>query len=190
MSKEQKLTVYIFLGLSLVSIFIFIFFKNENKTYLDFISIWGSFASLSAFVFLFFQIKSQKVLTEESNNTIKETKDLLIKLFSISDISKGTKIVEQAQTFLRLSKFESALLRLKDLKEILIYIKHYNTKENLINLDEYADHVSNISIDLLNINDKIIGKKSTINVSKIISNLEEVSTFISDFELKIKDNDS
>jgi hypothetical protein len=190
MSREQRITVYIFLGLSVLSVIIFTLFKNEKSTYLDFISVWGSFASLSAFVFLFFQIQSQKSINEESNRAIKETKNLLIKLFSISDISKGTKIVEQAQTFLRLNKFESALLRLKDLKEILIYIKHYNTKKNLINLNEYADHVSNISIDLLNINDKIIGKKSTINVSKVISNLEEISTFISDFELKIKDNDS
>ena len=190
MNKEQKLVVFVFLVLSLISLSIFLWAKKDSDSYLSFVSVWGSFASISAIIILFFQLRIQQKLAEDIEEKVNDTKKFLVKIFSISDVSKGPKVAEQAQTFLRVEKFESALLRLKDLKEILIYIWHYSEKEGILDEGDYNDHISNITVDLSNINDMVIGKKAKINTSKIIHNLEEVSTFISDFELKIKDHDS
>jgi hypothetical protein len=187
-SKEQKISIIIFVILSALASFVFYLYKRTDDSVFDFLSVWGSFASLFAFVFLYFAARTQLQLTRDIDSKLLATEQLLTKLFSIADISKGPKIAEQAQIFLRSEKYESALLRVKDLKEVLIQINHYNETYSRVNIENYLTHISNIGIDLSNINDQIIGKKNNINRTKIIKNLEEVSSFISDFELKIKNN--
>ena len=190
MSREQKLTVIIFLVLTLIAIILFVNFRSQKDSYFDFISVWGSAASIGGFIFLFFQVKSQQALTKEVNQKIEDTKNLLTRIASISDISKGTKIAEQAQDFLKVQKFELASLRLKDLREILIQMRNYDEKHEVIKYGDsiHSRHISNINIDLNNIHDYLLKKKSSINEVQIIHNLEEVGTFITEFEIKIKDH--
>ena len=96
------------------------------------------------------------------------------------------KIVDEIQNSLRSNKNEVALIRMKDLKYILIQIKHNKALEIYTSNDEYSDLLVDLSIDISNLSDNIFRPHKNINVTKVNLNLEKISTKFSELENKLK----
>ena len=57
---------------------------------------------------------------------------------------------------------------------------------NLRKKNEYEDSIIDLSIDINNISDSLLKTKKTVNYLKVNSNLEGLSTKISELENKLK----
>jgi hypothetical protein len=80
---------------------------------------------------------------------------------------------------------------MKDLKHILIQIKHHNNLKTLTDTEEYKESLIDISININNLSEQITGAKPNVNKSRIISDLESIESQLSEFEglLKFGNND-
>jgi hypothetical protein len=75
---------------------------------------------------------------------------------------------------------------MKDLKYILIQVKHNKDLEKYTNNEEYSNLLVDLSIDISNLSDNIFKPQKTINITKVNSNLENISTKFSELENKLK----
>jgi hypothetical protein len=187
--KLKNYTFWIILGGILISAILFYILHVENK--LDIISgigVVGSIASLVGILIAYLQILSVKRITESTNLAIDTTLNELMKSFSISDLSKAIKLIQEIQSLIRAEKQESALLRMQDLKSILIQIKHIKILDGKYESEDYKSLNTNLNIDISNINLFLIKQKTGISFPKICENLELITTFFTELENNLKYN--
>lgn len=132
------------------------------------------------------QILSLKKSSEETKLAVIESLNRIDQILSVSELSKANKIIQEIQTSNSNSKHEISLLRMRDLKNILIQIKYNKDLNDYTETGLYNQNITDLSIDINNLNDLIIGKKKGINSSKLNSNLEDLATTLSEFENKLK----
>jgi len=107
-------------------------------------------------------------------------------VLSISEISKASKVIQEIQTSILHEKSELALIRMKDLKQILIQVKYNRDLTEYTSINSYIQHITDLSIDINNVNDLLLGKKTGVNFSKVNQNLESLATVLIEFENKLK----
>gem|GEM_PF-1568088 len=185
--KIKSASIVLLLICIAISVVLLLILHWSNKLDLvNGIGIVGSIASLTGIIIAYIQIVSVKKITESTNLAINKTLNELLKSFSISDLSRAIKLVQEVQNFIRLEKIESALLRMQDLKSILIQIRHVEVLNDKYENEEYREIMTNLNIDISNINMILIKQKNGINNVKLCENLELVSTFFSELESKLK----
>lgn len=191
LNKNQVKALFGLIGVTLISYVIYRNLDKELRNVINFLSLFGTGASLYGIWLAFLSIQSIKETTESTNIAIKTSLIRVNQLLSVSDISKAAKIVQEIQTSLLSEKLEVALIRMKDLKHILIQIKYNQNLEEFTSKALYQENIKTISIDINNLSDFLLRKKTGVNFSKINQNLEEFSTVLVDFENKLKflDND-
>lgn len=183
--------LYYFIGLIVITILFFSFFEEVEITKINYISIFGTFTSIYGLIVAYLQILSVKKTSELMKNEVEKANKNTIKIISISDLSKAIKLVQEIQQYLLSDKTESAVIRLKDLKSILINLKYNDQLKFFTDKKDYKDSLGNISINITNLNNELLKIKSEISKSKIISDLEKVESQLGEFEghLKFKKND-
>lgn len=169
----------------LIIVILYYNLPQENKNVINFISIFGTFLSFFGIVFSFLQLYNIKEINAQTQAEVNKSINKINDILSISELSKAIKIIQEIQQYLHSDKKELSLLRMKDLKQILIQIQ-YNGKLELANNEEFNQYIVDLSIDINNISDNLLNEKKRVEVSKIISNLEEVSTILSKFENNLK----
>ena len=178
------------IGLFIVS-FIFYFLLETQKNLINYITFSGTYSSLFGIMLAYTQIISVKETTENTKEKVEESNKRTIKILSVSELSKAIKLVHEIQNYLFADKSESAIIRLKDLKSILIQIKFNTELEKLTKTETYKESLADISINMTNLTQHLIGSKSGINKTKIISDLEIIENHLGEFEghLKFGNND-
>ncbi|MFH6963575.1 hypothetical protein ACHRVK_14365 [Flavobacterium plurextorum] len=187
LSDNQKNSIIIFIiGLGLTISLFYYFLEVKNRTILNFLSLFGTFTSLYGLWLAYEQILSLKKSSEETKNAVIDSLKKIDQILSVSELSKANKIIQEIQTSNSNSKHELSLLRMRDLKNILIQIKYNKDLNSYTETGLYIQNIADLSIDINNLNDLIIGKKKGINSSKLNSNLEHLATTLSEFENKLK----
>jgi hypothetical protein len=181
MTKEQKNIIYWFAGVSILLVTFSLLFKEYSEYFLSILSIFGAVGSVVGLFFVLKQVYHQGQITEELQKKVDETKTLVKKFSSVADLSKGTKLVGETQTLINNEKYESSILRLRDIKEILISVKHIDGTSRKNKIGEYIVLVEK---DLNNIH-YYIHRDRSLKREVIISNLEEISTLLQDVQQKI-----
>lgn len=170
-----------------ILIFALIFnFKEADKTVPNYATVIGTIGSIIGLAIAYVNIVSLKQSSIELSKKIDGSIKKVNQLNSISEISKAIKTNQEIQIFIRNGKIESAHLRLLDLKIMLL---HFNSDEYLNELtshNTYVELVVNFGIDLNSINDLFINPKRKVDFGKITNNLEELSTYLTQFETRIK----
>ncbi len=185
--KNFKNSTILFFSVGLLIIVILYYnLPSDVRNIINFISIFGTFFSLFGIILAFLQLESIKQINTKTNKDVKISLNKINDVLSISEISKAIKIIQEIQSYLHYQKSELCLLRMKDLKQILIQIKHNNYLNDFTNNEDYEKYIVDLSIDINNISDNIFKPNRPVNFSKINSNLEDVSTKLSDFENKLK----
>jgi hypothetical protein len=186
LSDSQKKTILVF-GLGTIAVLcLFYFLESKDKTLVNFFTLFGTFASLFGLWLAYMQILSLKISNDATKLAVDKSLNRINQVLSVSELSKANKIIQEIQSSNINNKHELSLLRMKDLKHILIQIK-FNTELNIYTeTNTYNKNITDLSIDISNLNDFILGTKRGVNFSKLNSNLEELSTTLSEFENKLK----
>ncbi|MCD8413700.1 hypothetical protein [Tenacibaculum finnmarkense] len=186
LSNIQKIAVICFIIGLLIIIILYNNLNETDKNTVNFISIFGTFLSFFGIVFAFLQLESIKEINTNTHKEVKASISRINDILSISELSKGVKIIQEIQTSIQNKKYELSLIRMKDLKYILIQTKHNSKLIEYTKKEEYENSIINLSIDINNVSDSILKPNKTVNYSKVNSNLEGLSTKISELENKLK----
>jgi len=146
----------------------------------------GTYSSVYGIFVAYIQILSVKESANVTKQEVEKANKKVIKILSISDLSKAIKIVQEVQTNLVSGREELSIIRLKDLKSILIQLKYNKELKTLTTEETYTDLLSKISIHMTNINNDLIGSKEGYNKGTVISDLEEIENQLNEFEGKLK----
>lgn len=186
LSDSQRKTILVFV-LGTIAVFgLFYFLDSTDRTLVNFFTLFGTFASLFGLWLAYMQILSLKISNDATKIAVDKSLNRINQVLSVSELSKANKIIQEIQSSNINNKHELSLLRMKDLKHILIQIK-FNTELNIYTeTNTYNKNITDLSIDISNLNDFILGTKRGVNFSKLNSNLEELSTTLSEFENKLK----
>lgn len=183
--SQKKTIIYFIIGTILIA-FLFSYLAKNDRTIVNFFTLFGTFTSIFGLWIAYIQIISLKITNEKTKLAVENSLNKINQMLSVSELSKAIKIIQEIQTSNINGKHEVSLIRMKDLKSILIQIK-YNSELNIYTeTGVYNQNITDISIDINNLNDLLIGKKKGLNFSKLNSNLEELSTTITEFENKLK----
>lgn len=186
LSNIQKITITFFIIGLLIIVILYYNLNETEKNIVNFVSIFGTFLSFFGIVFAFLQLENLKEINNNTNTEVKKSISRVNDILSISELSKGVKIIQEIQASIHNKKYELSLIRMKDLKHILIQTKHNSKLIELTKNIEYEDSIMNLSIDINNVSDSLLKSNKTVNYSKVNSNLEGLSTKISELENKLK----
>jgi len=151
---------------------------NRSQIIINGISILGVYFTILGIGYTFKQVLSVK---EEVQNSLKELNEFL----SYSDISSKIRQIEEIQTFILSSKHELARLRMMDLRSLLVEIKHNKRLESYFDKDSISNRLTDLGIDITNINDSILyGKK--VNYSTVNKHLDEIVLFLGEICSQLK----
>jgi len=183
--QRGKAIFFLIVGL-LIIIIIFFQLNDANRNLWNFISLVANFLSLYGLLLAYYQILSLRELSEKTQEAVKISSHRLKKVLSISELSKSKKIIEEIQIFLHGENLYGALLRMKDLKEILIQNKYIKDLEPFTSIKQYKTLLINTGIDIDNISDSLINDKEKLDKSNIIKNLEITKSKLIEFENELK----
>jgi hypothetical protein len=184
---EVKRNTIIITSLGIIGILLIIyFFKDPDKTLPNYATVIGTICSLIGLAIAYVNIMALKKESAAISNQINLTLQKVNQLNSISEISKAIKTNQEIQQFIRDNKIELAHLRTLDLKYMLLHFNNDSQLKELTTNDTYIQLVIDFGIDLNSINDNLINPKRKVDYSKIVKNLEELSTYLTKFELKLK----
>jgi|SRR5690606_9473447 len=179
------LTIYI-IGFLLISGVFYFGLKESERNLINYFSIMGTYSSVYGIIVAYVQILSVKETTENTKQKVEDANKRVMKMLSVSDISKAIKTVHEIQNYLLSNKDESSIIRLKDLKSILIQLKYNSEIGELADSNDFTDSLGTISIHMENLNHNLIGSKTGLNKGKIISDLEIIENQLNEFEGLLK----
>lgn len=184
--RDPIISITIFaLGLIILSIY-FYYQPLKNKTIINFVSYFGTYLSVFGLLLTYSQILSVKEISENTKIKVEESLNKAFKILIISELTKAIKLVQEVQNYLVSNKNEAAVIRLKDLKNILIQLKHHESIINFTESSEYNQMLNNISVHTTNLAQHLNGTKVGINSNKIIKTLEEIENFLAEIEGHLK----
>ncbi|NVM61746.1 hypothetical protein FHW88_000022 [Mucilaginibacter sp. SG538B] len=185
-SKNRVIASSVLIIGSVIVYIIYYNLKDELKNIVNFFTLYGTFGSLYGLCLAYLQIQSIKETSEKTRLAVDSSLVRINQVLSISEIARSLKIIQEIQTSILHDKSELALLRMKDLKQILIQVKYNGDLQDYTNSGAYNQHITDISIDINNINDSLLKKKTGVNFSKVNQNLEQLATVLTEFENKLK----
>lgn len=186
LNVKQKTFLIVFGGVVPMLIILFLLYIKEELSISSGISVIGSFASTFGIALTYIQIMSVKEISSSINKAVGGAMDELFKAFSISDLSKSSRLAQEIQTLLRTGKIDSSYLRMQDLRFMLIQFKHVKVLESIYDKNEYKSINTNLNIDMSNVNSLLLKNRKGVNLQKICQNLDETVTFLSELENKLK----
>lgn len=157
----------------------------------SYISTIGSIASLYGIYVAYLQIKSVGEIAEETQTAVNSKLSELNNHLTLADLSRIHSMGKETQAFMLYSKYEVALIRMRDFKEELVQLKQ---NENLFNedqLNKLNSSVRNLGIDIANLNTNY-KRKDQISNETIHEHLDDALCLLAEIEgiLKYKKYDT
>lgn len=169
-------------------VIVLLIIPKESRILLNYISVIGTFASVFGLLIAYFQILSLKSTSKSIELAVENSTHRLNTLLSVSELAKSKKLIEEIQIMLEHDSYGASLIRLKDLKELLIQNKFNVDLQKPTNTKEYKTIIINTGIDINVVGDYVYKVKDKINKVEIIRNLEITRTKIIEFENELKYN--
>jgi hypothetical protein len=190
LSKNKKsIAFFTFLGfIALIALF---FWKLDIKerSLSNAFTIFGTYLSLIGILISISQIQDVASINESTKKAIDDSIHRLNQLVVIADLSKAIKIIEEVQQFIQQHNYPIALIRMKDLKTILIQAKHNEDVLTNFNTTLFEINVNELIKDIFKLEEYILGVRNrNFNISKISKNLGALSTILTIVETKLKNN--
>ncbi len=184
MNYRIKVGVSIFIAVILFIIFFFILPQNQ-RSFINILSIIGFLLSVLGITIAYFQILSIKAITKQTQIEVIHNIRLNNNILMLSDLSRKAAMVNEIQGFLREGKIEICIIRMQDLKIILNSLKNQEYYSTLFSKKDFKTVFEDFNIDLDNFQKHFINQ-SQLDKSKIITNLEKLSTLLLGLEIKLK----
>ena len=136
--------IYFIFGLLVASIVFIVVIEPKDQNIINGITVFGTYLSLFGIIISYLQIKSFKVINEETKVAIKESLQRLNQLVVVADLSKAVKIIEEIQQFIQQHNYPVVLIRMKDLKSILIQAAHNDEANKLEEYDSFCGNLNEL----------------------------------------------
>ncbi|WP_449438810.1 hypothetical protein [Pedobacter steynii] len=159
LSKGRILAILTFIWGNIIMGALYFFLDEKDKTIINFISLFGTFLSVYGLAFAYFQIMSIHATGLQIKSEIERSMLRINQVLSISELSKAGKIIHEIQTYIINQKYEVSLIRMKDLKSILIQIKYNEELSEYTSQGIYNQNITDLGSDINNINDLLTGKR-------------------------------
>jgi len=184
---RHKIRMYFIIGLILISLAYYFLIDPKDKNRINFITFFGTYISLFGIFISYIQIKSVAAINIETNQAIGKSLEKMNQLILVADLSKANKIIDEVQQYIVHEYYQIALIRMKDLKSILIQAEQ-NKDIYATMLDNcFTNNLDTLKADIISLHQFTTGfKKSGLNFSKISIHLEELSTSLTAFEHQLK----
>lgn len=159
------------------------------------ISILGSVASLVGLIIAYLQIKKIRANASETEKITRETKEKIefaIKsvkeLSTVSKLNRTVNLVRETQGYLTSKNLIPSLIRMRDIKSLIINISDDKGLKNITNQRSFKSLRNLFEIDLQNLNDLTNDNKTKVDLKVIIKNLEKIATELITIESQIINN--
>jgi hypothetical protein len=186
LSKDRIRVIIIFTIGTLIMVGVFYFLSDKDKTVVNAFTLFGTFFSLFGLAVAYIQIQSINKTSQQTKLAIEKSLLRINQVLSVSELSKANKTIQEIQSFLLHQKYEIALMRMKDLKSILIQVKYNEDLSEYTKNGLYNQNITDLGSDLNNLHDLIIGTKKGVSFSRLNQNLENLATTLTEFENKLK----
>lgn len=179
--------ILFFIGICLSYYIISFELKEEEKKFINIISLTGTIFSFFGLAITFIQIIAIKEISVITQTTIKETKNKLILGISISDVTEAIKLISEIDNFLGTQKYEVARLKIIDLREKLIQFKSSEEFLLIVENDSIKQIIEKLNIQISTLYSIIYSEEDIkYNPENITDQLQDISTYLSDFRNNIK----
>lgn len=189
LSKERRIVIIIFFIATIIANIFYRLLPVTERTILNGFTLFGTMLSIVGIGITYFQIKSVSRQGEETKIAIDESLLRINQIVSVADLSKAVKIIQEIQSFILHEKQEVILIRMKDLKLILIQLKYNKELIDYTKNAIYTQNITDLGSNISNLQDLIMGNKKGFNFSALNKNLEHLITTLSEFENKLKYKD-
>lgn len=154
------------------------------------VSFWGSIASMIGILITIWQTIRIQSNTKATQKAIEETRKELNRTLTVYNVAKHNEMIKRIQDYLRETKPEIALYLLRDLRPALIEIKEDPIFKNTRHLHSMASCIVTMGMDIGNIEKTDFASQSAnaLDINRIIINLDELSSILSEVEAKLKHN--
>ncbi len=185
MKRSTKILLII---LTLIIIIIFFCLPNKEKTVVNGFTVFGTYFSLLGLLIAYIQIRSIKKTSEATKTAVNESLLEMSRVLSVSDITKSVRTIREIQSFFPQHKYEIALMRMKDLKSLVIQFKYNEELTENTQKNNYKQRIRNLGLDINNLHELICKniEPESVNIPKINQNLENFATTLTEFENILK----
>lgn len=176
---------------------------GKDKTLINVLGIIGFLLSILGIVIAYIQILSVKKISKITQEKVKETQDRLEErirdiqkrvqenmaahsnLHMISDLSAKGAMINEIQAYLRNTNIEMCVIRMKDLKVVLISLRSQTRYSNLVKKADFITAFDNFHINLDNLQ-KHHFRAGKIDFVKVNKDLEDLSGIFLSVEQNLK----
>lgn len=198
MSHRYKI-LFFALGCAVCYCILFYYIPVRDRTLINLIGVVGFLLSILGIAIAYVQILSIKDISNLTQATVKETEEKVketherlketfansAKVLMVSDLSRKAAMINEIQGYLTEKKIEMSILRMKDLKAILISLKNQPKYSGLFKKEEFTSALDNFHINLDNLQ-KHHFNKTKIDLYKINKDMEVLSTLFLSVEHNLK----
>lgn len=150
------------------------------------ISLIASIFSIIALPITLYQLWQVKDINEHTQEAIESTRKDMQRIVSIHDVAKYIQCIDSILQDIKTDKWELVFYRMTDLKSVLIDLSANSFLHDIEELESFKDHISQIGIDITNINRQILGKSTkSLRGDKISENLIKISNSLSIVRSKV-----
>lgn len=185
-NNNRFFSAIVFLIGALLFISFYNYLDSKDKGPLTIISLFGTLFSLLGIFLTFLQIRSIKQTAVETKIAIDNYSSRFNFIITITEITKGSKVINEIETYLFDRKHELALLRMKELKDLLIKLRANQDFSKEINQKRFRDSIRYLSVDINNIKNGLLDSKDRVDYILISQHLEGLATLLVEHENKLK----
>ncbi len=175
--------ILIFIILSLITFFTIDKFQNK---YINLITIIGTLASLIGLIIVYIQVNTLKNQSKVTQEIAEKTRNSLLFFINALDIAKIIRLPQEIQGHNRSGKFELSIMGMHDLKYSLKQILNNPHIKLLVNEARYSKHITDLSVDINNIEKQLSKSSGSLSIEKLNGNLEAILNDLQDIDTKLK----
>lgn len=180
--------IYIYVGVLLLAcVFIYKWGLDTGNNIGKLVVVLSSAASIIGVVISIFEIVGVKSKTKAIDESVKNAKNEISKYVKYSDVNQMINIIDEIEAHLHADKYESALLKMKELKDNAFEYQGYinGHRQNGIEFINLKDTIVKIGQDVQTLH-IFVDNAGKLDKEEMFRNLEKIKEVLSKESGKIK----
>lgn len=172
----MKNRIIVYSCLLVVLLLICIYLYQCHKEYEPYITLFASVSSIVGVLISIIEVLNVRKTTEAVSQSLEDTKREINEFLSFSEMNEMTRLIDEIEAYVNDDHFESAWLKMKDMKANLDKQTDYISKA--YKEYDYPKRLSNqkihLTMDIKNIFNNISDKSTPLDKSVVIEHLDKI----------------
>lgn len=184
--NKWQLLIHIILVIVLSLVVVYIVSLDICPSPGDYISGVGSVASLYGIVIALWQLKQVKSAANAAKDAVETKMKEIDSFLTFADTKRHIEICNSLNLYLSRKEYEAAAIRLEQLREVLVNLKHSKDLSNN-EMNSASIHTLNLGTDILSLRKHLAGT-AKLNLGVVFLHVSNVCDFLENVSSKIKQN--